>query len=153
MNCVCFLFQFHGTTSGSIVSLIMRNLYMESFEQKTLATAPRQLRWWCRYVNDMHMILKKIHLQEFTEHLNSMDDDIKWTMAGQVVMDVPLRSATAGVKDESVRVERALACLDTLIVVESHCSISTKVFLKDSHTDQYLNVSSNHPLEHKRGVV
>ena len=56
-------------------------------------------------------------------------------------------------EDMSIRVEQALAFLDTWMVVESDGSISKKVFRKDIHTDQYLNFSSNHPLEHKRGVM
>ena len=104
---------------------------------------------------DTHTVLKKIHLQEFTDHLNSVDDDIKWTTEDEVEMKAPLEgSATAGEEDTPVRVERALAFLDTwTVVVESDGSISMKVFRKDTHTDQYLNFSSNHPVEHKKGVL
>ena len=62
-------------------------------------------------------------------------------------------SAIDGEEETSVKVERALVFLDTWTVVESDGSISMKVFRKDTHTDQYLNFSSNHPLEHRRGVV
>ena len=53
----------------------------------------------------------------------------------------------------SVRVKRALVFLDTWTVAESDGSISTKVFKKDTYADQYLNFSSNHLMEHKRGVM
>ena len=51
------------------------------------------------------------------------------------------------------RVERSLAFLDTWSVILPDGSITTKVLTKEAHTNQYLNFSSNHPLEHKRGVV
>ena len=43
--------------------------------------------------------------------------------------------------------------MDTWTVVEPNGSIIMKVFRKDTHTEHYLNFSSNHPLEHMRGVV
>ena len=101
-----------------------------------------------------HTVLKKIYSQKFTDHLNSVDDDIKWTMESKVELRAQLEGSTRiGEEETSVRVARALAFLDTWMVVKSDGSISTKVFRKDTHTDQCLNFDSNHPLEHKKGVV
>ena len=90
--------------------------------------------------------MKKAHAQEFTEYLNMVDADIKWSTEGEVE-----RVITEDADEEIVwdRVERALAFLDTWSVISSDGSIKTKVFRKETHTDQYLNFTSNHPLEHK----
>ena len=115
----------------------------EDFEQKAIATAAHSPTWWWRrYVDDTHTKLKKAYAQEFTDHLNSIDDDIKWTKEGEVETH-----------SEDNNTERALALLDTWSVINEDGTIKMRVYRKATHTDQYLNFESNHPLEQKRGVV
>ena len=134
---------------GSSVSPIVCNLYMEDFEQKALATSQYSPEWWRRYVDDTHTVLKKAHSQQFTDHLNSIDDDIKWTTEGEEIKETTLE----GEGTPTVTKERCLAFLDTVTVVDDERNIKTRVYRKNTHTDQYLNFMSNHPIEHKIGVV
>ena len=46
-----------------------------------------------------------------------------------------------------------LPFLDTFIVREECGSIKVNVYRKPTHTDQYLDSNSHHPLEHKLSVV
>ena len=108
--------------------------------------------WRC-YVDNTYTIMKKAHAQKLTEYLKMVDPDIKWVMEGEV------ETVVTEDADEIVwdRVERALAFLDTFLdtwsVILQDGSIKTNLFRKETHTNLYLNFSSNHPLEHKRGEV
>ena len=132
-----FYVQVHGAAMGSPVSPIVCNLYMEDFEQRAIRTALHPPRWWKRYVDDTYIILDRQYSLEFTDHLNSLDPYIKWTTEGESTKDS----------------ERTLPFLDTVSVIQPDGTITTRVFHKETHTDQYLNFQSNSPLEHKRGVV
>ena len=89
LRCTYFVYngifyqQIHGAAMGSPVSPIVCNLYMEHLEQIAIETAPHSPLWWFRYVDDTHTKLKKQHAQEFTDHLNSLDPDIKFTTEGK----------------------------------------------------------------------
>ncbi|XP_033108664.1 uncharacterized protein LOC117110160 [Anneissia japonica] len=139
LRCTYFVYngtfyqQIRGAAMGSPVSPIVCNLYMENMEQLAIKTALHPPIWWYRYVDDTHTKLKKAHAQEFTDHLNSLDPDIKFTTEGEV--------------------NRSLAFLDTLTVIQNGGSINIKIYRKPTHTDQYLNFNSNHPLQHKLGVI
>ena len=67
------------------------------------------------------------------QHLNSVDPNIQFTVEKE--------------KDGQ------LAFLDILLSRDSEGSISTSVYWQPTHTDQYLNFQSHHPVAHKRSVV
>ena len=49
--------------------------------------------------------------------------------------------------------DNSIAFLDTKVRAEDNLTVSFGIYRKPTHTDQYLNWESNHPLDHKRSVV
>ncbi len=78
-------------------------------------------------------VLHSYHVEEFNSHINSRAPHIKFTV----------EEATGG----------SLVFLNTKITVKEDGSTKIQICRKPTHTDQYLNCESNHPLSHKRSVV
>ena len=71
--------QMEGAAMGSPLSPIVANIFMESFEKEALETAPHPPSLWKRYVDDTFVIQEEQYKNEFFHHINSLDDNIKFT--------------------------------------------------------------------------
>ena len=128
-----FYQQIFGTAMGSPVSVTIANMVMEYVEEKALSTFPSRPIFWKRYVDDTFTVLPEDIVYRFLEHLNQVEPSIRFTVEKEVDGQLPF--------------------LDLLISRDSDGSISTSVYRKPTHTDQYLHFSSHHPTSHKRSVV
>ena len=105
---------------------------MEYFESLAIPSSPTLIKWWFRYVNDVHSATRKDQVNKLQEHLNSIDSHIKFTI------ELP---GTDG-----------LPFLGTLTKPTPN-SIESIVYRKPTHTDRYLDYNSNHPISAKLSVI
>ena len=114
-----FFEQVEGAAMGSPISPIVANLFMENFESRALQSSPNPPLLWKRFVDDTFVILKRGHKEEFLTHINSVDNNIKFTT-------------------EEPGPDGSLPFLDILISPDEEGRLKTSVYRKPTHTDQYL---------------
>ena len=105
---------------------------MEYFESLAIPSSPTLIKWWFRYVDDVHSATRKDQVNKLQEHLNSIDPHIKFTI------ELP---GTDG-----------LPSLDTLTKPTPN-SIESTVYRKPTHTERYLDCNSNHPISAKLSII
>jgi len=129
--------QTFGTAMGNPVSSLVANMYMEHLEQKPHDTAPVKLKpkLWKRYVNDILEVAKRGSMEKLTEFSYKLDTSgsILFTYEVEQVGKLPF--------------------MDLRLVRNNNGALKLRIYRKSTHTDQYLNSESYHPVEHKISVV
>ena len=118
---------------GSPISPFIASLLMEEFEVKALNTFPHLLSLWLRFVDDTFVINKVEHNQQLLQHVNNQDPHIQFTV------EEPSQDGT-------------LPFLDTLGTIDPNNTLSTTVYKKPTHRDQYLHWDNNHFITAKQSV-
>ena len=85
------------------------------------------------FVDDTFVIPQQVQKQAFLDHINSIDQSIKFTVEG-------------------IQGKGVILLLDTLVTPEADNFLSITVYSKPIHTDQYLQWDSHHNLSAKYSV-
>ena len=97
--------------------VVVVNLVMEDLERRALATFHTPLCLWRTYVDDTCTTLPYNLVGPFHEYLNSIDPHIQFNVERESGVQLPF--------------------LDVLLTMEEDGTISTEVYRKPTHTDQF----------------
>ena len=136
-NCIfCFnkkiYNQLQGAAMGSPVSPVIANIYMEHFESLAISTSSTLIKWWFRYVDDVHRTTRKDHINKLQEHLNSIDPQIRFTIELWGTDGLPFLN---------------------ILVKPTPNSTEPTAYRKSTHTDRYLHYNSIHPTSANLSVI
>ena len=74
---------------GSPISVVIAELTMQYFEAEALESPPCQPLFWKRYVDDCITALPADQIPAFTQHLNSINPNIQFTVELEVNRTLP----------------------------------------------------------------
>ena len=137
LHSIYFMFQdkycekVEGTAMGSPVSSIVVFIYMQFFQNKVPRTSKRPPSLWKRFVYDTFLIQCTEH-KNFLHYINNIDRAIKFAV-------------------EDTSPDGLMPFLDTLI--KHNGTLSTRVYIRSKHTDQYLQWDSHHCIRTKYSII
>ena len=129
--------QKFGAAMGGPCSPVIANIVMDYLFRKCQEVAPENVRprVALKFVDDSFEVVKRAVIQALTELMNKLD-------------------ATGNLKfTDEVEEAKKLPFLDSLVHRNDDGTLFTTVYRKPTHTDQYLNFNSHHPIAQRRGVV
>ena len=129
--------QKFGVAMGGPISPIVANIVMDFMFKKYMETVPADIkpRLLKKFVDDSVSVVKEGAVAQLTAFMNGLDPTKNLTYTDELPID------------------NKLPCLDLLFHKKEDGTLKTTVYRKKTHTDQYLNFASHHPLHHKQGVV
>ena len=95
--------QIRGAPRGSSISPEVANLVMGigETEDKALDSAPTKSHVWYHYVDNTFMILQEYAIQDFTDHINSQSEHIKFTLDAEQGGQLPFLDILVIVNDDA----------------------------------------------------
>ena len=111
---------------GSPVSVVVAEIVMQNIEEQVPENYSETLPLWLCYVDDTITAAHENKIDEFHEHLNEQNTNIKFTK------EIPF--------------------LDCLVTRENN-TLRTTVYRKPTHTDRLLDQTSYNPTSHKATTV
>ena len=135
LNTTYFLYDMtiYVQAMGSPISPVLANIYMEYIESKILAHSSTPPKLWWRYVDDTFVIIKREQVTSFFEYLNTVDDNIKFTM------EMEAENST-------------LPFLDCLVHNDAG-KLKTTVYRKPTNPPTVLKFSSANPIATFRSIA
>ena len=116
-----------------LVSAVIANIYMEEFEEQAITNATCKPKIWKRYVDDTFPVSDRDHVDDFLQHLNCQQSTIRFTM--------------------EIKKDNTIPFLDITVTRDSNGLVTTTVYRKPTHINQYIAYDSHHPQSVKRATV